>query len=377
MIQVCKVKYEGEDSEEFGVGIGLRQGDALSPALFNIALESVMRETLDGALGIKMRNDQQLVLPGYADDVIIMAESEEDLKRTTSKLIAEGENIGLMDIDYFNVIPKPLELCPEVPPGLSETAPLIIPTIETLEGVGKNLSWLVIRHGGHNTPIDCISRYKIAIIVPYRDRLQNLCTFLLNIHLFLTKQQLDYTIFVVEQFDGKLFNRGMLMNVGFVEALKLSEFDCFFFHDVDLIPENENNIYSCPQQPRHMSVAVDKLDYKLPHDNIFGGVIGISRHHFQLVNGFSNRFWGWGGEDDDLASRVKFHDLHITRYPSNIARYRMLNHVQQAINPHRFELLLSGQKWFKTDGLNSLKYQIKSVERLPLYTHVLVDLTKS
>jgi hypothetical protein len=54
----------------------------------------------------------------------------------------------------------------------------------------------------------------------------------------------------------------MLMNVGFNEALKLRDFDCFFFHDVDLIPENDRNIYSCPDQPRHMSVAIDKFNYR-------------------------------------------------------------------------------------------------------------------
>jgi len=43
-----------------------------------------------------MGNDQQLVVAGYADDEIIMTESEKDLKRTTSKLIEEGGKIGLM-----------------------------------------------------------------------------------------------------------------------------------------------------------------------------------------------------------------------------------------------------------------------------------------
>ena len=37
------------------------------------------------------------------------------------------------------------------------------------------------------------------------------------------------------------------------------------FHDVDLLPEDDRNLYSCPDQPRHMSVAVDKFQYKLPY----------------------------------------------------------------------------------------------------------------
>jgi hypothetical protein len=62
----CKVKYGGKESEKFEVRTGLRQGDALLSALFNIALESAMRETLAGATGIKIGNDQQLIVVVYA-----------------------------------------------------------------------------------------------------------------------------------------------------------------------------------------------------------------------------------------------------------------------------------------------------------------------
>lgn len=52
------------------------------------------------------------------------------------------------------------------------------------------------------------------------------------------------------------------MNAAFIEALKEELFHCFIFHDVDLIPENDYNMYSCPQMPRHLSVAVNELNYK-------------------------------------------------------------------------------------------------------------------
>ena len=38
---------------------------------------------------------------------------------------------------------------------------------------------------------------------------------------------------------GEDFNRAALMNIGFVEAIKMYDFDCFVFHDVDLVPEDD------------------------------------------------------------------------------------------------------------------------------------------
>jgi hypothetical protein len=52
------------------------------------------------------------------------------------------------------------------------------------------------------------------------------------------------------------------MNVGFIEANRYYNWNCFIFHDIDLIPEDDRNLYNCPIQPRHMSVAVDKFNYR-------------------------------------------------------------------------------------------------------------------
>ena len=59
------------------------------------------------------------------------------------------------------------------------------------------------------------------------------------------------------------------MNIGVKEAMKLDQFDCFIFHDVDLIPENDLNAYECGEQPRHLSPAVDELRYKYASSWLF------------------------------------------------------------------------------------------------------------
>lgn len=42
---------------------------------------------------------------------------------------------------------------------------------------------------------------------------------------------------------------------------------------------------------------------RLLYDENFGGVSSMSKDHFKTINGYSNLFFGWGGEDDDLFNR--------------------------------------------------------------------------
>lgn len=120
----------------------------------------------------------------------------------------------------------------------------------------------MLMQGGWYKPKECNAHDRVAIVVPYRDRATQLPVFLANLHPFLMKQQIEYGIFLIEQIADGLFNRAALMNVGFVEALKLSDWDCFIFHDIDLLPMDDRNLYTCPDQPRHMSVAVDTMGFK-------------------------------------------------------------------------------------------------------------------
>ena len=58
-----------------------------------------------------------------------------------------------------------------------------------------------------------------------------------------------------------VFNKASVMNAGFLEAKQLFKFDCVVFHDVDMIPEDDRNFYSCMNSPRHVAPYLNKWNY--------------------------------------------------------------------------------------------------------------------
>ena len=80
----------------FQIGKGVCQGCILSPCLFNLYAEYIMRNTgmeeAQAGNKISRRNINNL---RYADDTILMAESEEELKSLLMKVKGESEKVGL------------------------------------------------------------------------------------------------------------------------------------------------------------------------------------------------------------------------------------------------------------------------------------------
>jgi len=83
---ICKIQYLQNYSETFEVKSGLRQGDALFPTLFNLALEKIVRDTNEQR---NMDIIGESVILAYADDIVVLGKTKEEIVQTTEKLIRQ------------------------------------------------------------------------------------------------------------------------------------------------------------------------------------------------------------------------------------------------------------------------------------------------
>ena len=94
--QEATVRTGHGTTDWFQIGKGVHQGCMLSPCLFNLYAESIMRNTgleeVQAGIKIAGRNINNL---RYADETTLMAESKEELKSLLMKVKEESEKVGL------------------------------------------------------------------------------------------------------------------------------------------------------------------------------------------------------------------------------------------------------------------------------------------
>lgn len=184
--------------------------------------------------------------------------------------------------------------------------------------------------GGSYTPTHCQPTARIAILVPYRNRTSHLAHFLSVMHPFLQRQNVQYTIVVVNQTGSAPFVRGLLFNAGYLESMIHLPYkpDCVILHDVDHVPERQGMVYFCSVHGiTHLSHAIDRFEYSLFMAEFTGGVSAMTALQYEAVNGFSNMYLGWGCEDEDLFIRIQAQQQILVRIPADLARFTTLPHV--------------------------------------------------
>ncbi|XP_048487060.1 uncharacterized protein LOC105395445 [Plutella xylostella] len=92
-ISRMRVKVDGDLTDAFSVVTGLKQGDALSPALFNLVLEYVIQKVLTHDGGVQLNGQHKVI--GYADDLALLGESEREVQEAAKILEEEAHRVGL------------------------------------------------------------------------------------------------------------------------------------------------------------------------------------------------------------------------------------------------------------------------------------------
>jgi uncharacterized protein (UPF0335 family) len=72
---------------------GLKQGDALSPLLFNFALEYAIRKVKENQVGLQLNGTHQLL--AYADEVNLLGDNRDTIKKNMQTVIDASKEVGL------------------------------------------------------------------------------------------------------------------------------------------------------------------------------------------------------------------------------------------------------------------------------------------
>jgi hypothetical protein len=141
---------------------------------------------------------------------------------------------------------------------------------------------------------------KLGVCVPYRNREEHMNIFVPHVTKFLEERGIEHTIYLAHQCDDKLFNRGLMKNIAAKHAFD-DGCDYIVWHDIDMVPEDNSCDYSFPNDnPQHIAVNISQSDYMLKYEEYFGGAVIFSKEQVEKTNGYSNDYWDWGMEDDDL-----------------------------------------------------------------------------
>lgn len=167
-----------------------------------------------------------------------------------------------------------------------------------------------------------------------------------------------FGITIVEQVPGKPFNRGKLINVGYLETKPSN----FCAHDVDMVPKK---VYYKPTAGivQLAGSNIQKTDY-------LGGVTMFNSIWFERLGGYHNEFWH-RAEDNEMMFNIKRLGMYVENHHGE---FKMLPHPRTG--PEFIpELWEKAQKPREVqDQLSICEYKVISRNDDRGYTHLLVDI---
>lgn len=226
----------------------------------------------------------------------------------------------------------------------------------------------------------------LIIITPIRDRDDHLNQLLNSYKKVLDFQKVPYKVYAIEQEPGKIFNKGILLNIGFKEAINdYPTANIFIMNDVDNFP-----------------LTNDIINFNMLNKGVFhlfglplylNGIFSIDKNTYIKSNGFYNNYWCWGLEDDDFKHRIDSLGIKINRTHFKTRNLTTKIHdestrsisVAKTTNSKEFikhypimkkmwKLYMNDIENLKKDGLNNANYTIVNRRNLDGYTRILVSI---
>ena len=91
----ARVCAYGEESETFEVKIDVRQGCALSPTLFNYAIDYILNRALQDYAGVEVGWNVRVSDMAYADDIVLVGSKCDDVQAAFNHVQAAARGVGM------------------------------------------------------------------------------------------------------------------------------------------------------------------------------------------------------------------------------------------------------------------------------------------
>ena len=209
-------------------------------------------------------------------------------------------------------------------------------------------------------------KMKLNVIIPIRNREKDLYNITNVLEKIFEKQDIDARYIIIEQEKGKKFNKGKISNAAFLISRKDNFSDNYLFNDVDLWPNKASVI-------NYRKKTSNSFIHPYGHKHCLGGFFMTDKSCFEKINGYSNNYWGWGGEDVDLQNRANAHRVFIDRKNFMDRGHKDIrddissqtiksnkNLSNQIYKKNKLELYKKNPSSVHSDGLSTCKYNIVS-----------------
>ena len=220
--------------------------------------------------------------------------------------------------------------------------------------------------------INLKNKYKLNVIIPIRNREEDLNNITDRLEEIFNSQGIHAKYYIIEQSKKNKFNKGKICNAAFIESLKDGFTDNYLFNDVDVYPQKtkENNVidFKYHQNKKHKN----NIRHPYGFNHCLGCLFMLKADTYKKINGFSNQYYGWGGEDHDIQKRAEVLGVDIDRSKfikrgnkkkiyDDWSKEKITNRNNKTNQDIKFKLrdmYNSDKNTIKKDGVNNCHYKI-------------------